>query len=255
MLIDTHCHLNDPSKFSDVADEIAFGLDQGVERMVVVGVKPEEWAFTVELAERHPSLRCILGWHPNYTRDYERSQLSVLEGLAQSASCLALGEIGLDYHWDFSPRETQFEALRDQLDLAERLGLPVVFHAREAYSDLLDVLEARPKRPYLLHCFAGSCEDATRAVALGCYFGIDGPITYKKSEELREIVRKLPRDRMVVETDAPYLTQVPMRGKSNRPGYVSYVNRALADVLGITEAECAELTTRNAVGFFGSSLI
>jgi TatD DNase family protein len=250
MLIDTHCHLNDTEKFEDVAGEIGFARENGVGRMILVGVKPEEWSFTLELVHKYEELFCILGWHPNYTKDYEKKQLGELERLAGSEKCLAIGEIGLDHHWDFSPPDTQLRALIDQLDLAEKLNLPVVFHAREAYSDLLDVLESRAGRPYLLHCFAGSIEDARRAVKLDCYFGVDGPITYKKADDLRGVIKTVPMDRLVVETDAPYLTPVPFRGKLNRPGYVYLVNKALGEVLGVSESECAALTTANAERFF-----
>ncbi len=254
MLIDTHCHLNDPSAFPDAAAEIAAAKAKGVERIIVVGVKPDEWAETVRLAESHEELFCILGWHPNYTADYSPDRLQELETLLQRPKTLALGEIGLDYHWDYSPPEVQRRALLDQLGLAQKLEMPVVFHAREAYSDLLDVLEARPKRPYLLHCFAGSQQDAQRGAELGCYFGVDGPVTYKKAEDLRQILRRLPPDRLVVETDAPYLTPVPYRGKPNRPAYIPEIVAGLAAALGISPEECASVTTINAKRFFGSSL-
>lgn len=253
-VIDTHCHLNDPEAFPDVASEIQEARRNGVDRMVVVGVQPVEWARTVALTEEHPELFCILGWHPNYTAEYDEARLAELEVLLGRSKALALGEIGLDYHWDYSPPQVQARALIAQLDLAERLELPVVFHAREAYSDLLNVLEARPQRPYLFHCFAGDANDAGRAMALDAYFGVDGPISYKKADALREIVRSLPRDRVLTETDAPYMTPVPHRGKPNRPAYVRHVTEALAETLGITLEQCEEVTTENAVRFFGAGL-
>jgi TatD DNase family protein len=255
LLIDTHCHLNDQGKFASVDQEIEFARSQGVQRMIVVGIEPIEWSRTVDLAKAHPELFCILGWHPNHTADYSKDKLASLATLARTPKCLAIGEIGLDYHWDYASPTIQREALLDQLDLAQGLNLPVVFHAREAYSDLLDVLEARPPRPYLLHCFAGDAQDARRATALECYFGVDGPISYKKADELRDVIRSLPQDRLVVETDAPYLTPVPFRGKPNRPGYVKNVNAALAETLGLSDADCQELTTQNALRFFGSHLL
>lgn len=251
MLIDTHCHLNDRKAFPDVNAEIAEATRLGATRLIVVGVEPGEWHSTVELCERHDELSFILGWHPNYTKEYDPLRLNELRTLLFHPKALALGEIGLDYHWDFSPPETQRKALIDQLDLASELAKPVVFHAREAYSDLLDVLEARPVRPYLFHCFSGSPEEAARAVRLDAYFGVDGPISYKKADELRGLVRTLPRDRLLVETDAPYLTPVPHRGKPNRPAYVRYVAEALAACLQISFDECANLTTNNAERFFG----
>jgi TatD DNase family protein len=255
MIVDTHCHLNDVEKFPDVGAEIALGRSYGVERMIVVGVKPEEWEFTVKLAERHAELFCILGWHPNYTVHYRKSVLEELEELAGSSKCLAIGEIGLDYHWNYSPREAQRRALQDQLDLAQKLRLPVVFHAREAYSDLLDLLEARDVPRCLFHCFAGNSAEAERAVRLDAYFGVDGPITYKNAENLRCVIQGLPRNRVVLETDAPYLAPVPFRGKPNRPAYVHLINRQLAAIWELEEAACADLTTDNAGSFFGEKLM
>jgi TatD DNase family protein len=254
MLIDTHCHLNDFKAFPDPAADIEEAARLGVGKMIVVGVEPAEWGRTVEICEAHPELFCILGWHPNYTKDYDPGLLVELSDLISHPKSLALGEIGLDYHWDYSPPSTQHRALTDQLDLAAQVGKPVVFHAREAYSDLLDVLEGRPVRPYLFHCFAGSQEEAERAVRLGAFFGVDGPISYKKADDLRSIVRGLPKDRLVVETDSPYMTPVPHRGKPNRPAYVRYVAEALAECLGIPIGECEKLTTTNAVSFFGNAL-
>lgn len=250
MLIDTHCHLHDLKAFPFPEEALARAIDAGVGRLIVVGVNPEDWERAVAFAESHTGVFALVGWHPNQTADYTEASLQVLEKLLGHPKVLALGEIGLDYHWDFAPREIQFRALHAQLDLAERLALPVVFHAREAYGDLLGVLEKRRRGSYLFHCFAGTAEEAGRGVLLGAYFGVDGPITYKKADELRRIVAAIPRDRLVVETDSPYLTPVPFRGKPNEPAYVKYVNAGLAAALGLSEDECAALTTENAGRFF-----
>lgn len=255
MLIDTHCHLNDAKSFPDVRAEIDLALAAGVGRMIVVGTHPEDWARAISLAEAQPELFAIVGWHPNYTAEYATSSLESLEGLLAHPKVLGLGEIGLDYHWDYAPRPIQHRALQEQLDLAMRLQVPVVFHAREAYSDLLDVLEPRARLPYLFHCWAGSGEEAARAVALGARFGVDGPISYKKADELRAVIRAIPPERLVIETDAPYMSPVPYRGKPNRPAYVAEVNRALAETLGISPDACAEITTTSAVEFFGPRLV
>ncbi|MGV3615697.1 MAG: TatD family hydrolase [Fimbriimonas sp.] len=251
MLIDTHCHLNDAKAFPDPPAEIEAAREAGVERLIVVGTHPPDWTTAIALAAQHETVFAIVGWHPNYTADYDRATLSELEALLKHPKVLALGEIGLDYHWDYSPRMTQYDALRDQLDLAVRVDVPVVFHAREAYSDLLDVLEARPPHPYLFHCWAGDAAEAARAVAMGAYFGVDGPVSYKKADELRAVLRTIPLDRLVLETDAPYMSPVPYRGKPNRSAYIPHINRALAAALEISEAECAKATTENAIRFFG----
>lgn len=250
MLIDTHCHLNDQEAFPDPEAEIAFAVSMGVERLCVVGTAPADWDRAVVLANRFENVFAIVGWHPNYTADYDSGTLTVLAELLAHPKVIALGEIGLDYHWDFAPREKQFRALHDQLDLARELDVPLVFHAREAYSDLLDVLEKRGPGKYLFHCFAGTSEEASRGVALGAYFGVDGPITYKKSDQLREVVRQIPKDRIVVETDAPYMAPVPYRGKANRPGYVKLVNDGLALALDMDAELCARQSTLNALQFF-----
>jgi TatD DNase family protein len=250
-MIDTHCHLNDSKAFPDPRAEIDAALAAGVNRLIVVGTHPPDWANTISLAEAYEEVFAIVGWHPNYTAEYDRSSLAELESLLNHPRVLALGEIGLDYHWDYSPRMTQFDALKDQLDLAARLQVPVVFHAREAYSDLLDVLEARPSHPYLFHCWAGTEAEAARAVALGGYFGVDGPVTYKKADELRAVLASIPLDRLVLETDAPYMAPIPHRGKPNRSAYIPLINAGLAQAHGVTPETCAEATTANARRFFG----
>lgn len=254
MLIDTHCHLNDAAAFPDPAVEIAAARAAGVERLIVVGTNPPDWERAVTLAERFDEVFAIVGWHPNYTADYQEETLAPLEELLAHPRVLALGEIGLDYHWDYAPRDRQREALEAQLDLAAKVGVPVVFHAREAYSDLLDLLEARPVIPYLFHCFTGNVDEARRAVALGACLGVDGPVSYPKAEALREVLRTVPPERLVLETDSPYMSPVPFRGKPNRPAYVAHVGAALAGALGLEEAEVARLTTDNAVRFFGPRL-
>lgn len=251
MLIDSHCHLNDSKAFPDPAQELAECARAGVEAVFVVGTGPEDWDRAVELADRFENVYAIVGWHPNYTAEYNRSSLSDLTERLRHPKVIALGEIGLDYHWDYAPRDIQHQALSDQLELGMRLNLPIVFHAREAYEDLLSVLEPLGPYRYLFHCFAGNAEEAARAVELGAYFGVDGPITYKKSDDLRQVIAGIPHERLVVETDAPYMAPVPFRGKPNRPAYVAQVNAGLAQTLGIEALACATLTTANAKRFFG----
>ncbi len=254
MLIDTHCHIHDREKFPEPGVAVEEASRAGVERIVVVGVNPEDWENAIELAERFEQVFAIVGWHPNYTADYAPGSLNELVRIMAHPKVLALGEIGLDYHWSYSPRETQLRALRDQLELAADLGRPVVFHARDATTDLLDLLESGPAVQTLLHCFMGSEEDALRAAEMGSYFGIDGPITYKRSDELRRIAALLPPERLVLETDSPYLSPEPYRGKTNQPANLTWINLTLSQVLGMPSEACAEMTSANAVRFFGSRL-
>jgi TatD DNase family protein len=250
MLIDTHCHLQDEKAFPDVGAALHAAEEAGAERVIVVGTQPLDWEKAIELADRFERAYAIVGWHPNYTSGFSAESMKVLEEHLAHPKVLACGEIGLDYHWDYAPRERQFEALAAGLDLAARLDKPVVFHAREAYGDLLDVLESRPAHDYLFHCWAGDREEARRAVALGAYFGVDGPVTYPKAEPLREVLREIPTDRLVIETDSPYMAPHPFRGKPNQPAYVRYVNDGLAKTLGIEFDECARMTSANARRFF-----
>jgi len=253
LLIDTHCHLNLLEHFPDPASEVAHAQSMGVERLVVVGVDVETSRIAINLAERFEEVYAVVGVHPNHSAEVEPRWIQSVQSLTEHPKAVALGEVGLDYHWDFATRAQQYEALSTQLSLANSNALPVVFHCREAYADLLDILESAlglRSAPWLLHCFSGDTEDAKRAVAMDCYFGVDGPLTYKSAGELRELVKTLPRDRIVIETDAPYLTPVPHRGKPNRPGFVSYVNAMLASLWGTSSEQAAQQTTENALRFF-----
>lgn len=248
--IDTHCHLNDGEAFPDPAATVEAARQAGVDRIFVVGTEFSSIERSLELADQFEAIYAIVGFHPNYTAEYADNWIDRLRPYLQHPKVLALGEIGLDYHWDYSPKGRQFEALLDQLNLAEELNLPVVFHSREANDDLLDVLESRPMRPYLVHCFSGDAGHARRLDALGAYIGVDGPLTYKKADDLRATVAGYPRDRVVIETDSPYMAPVPYRGKPNQPAWVVEVGRMLANIWDVTEAEAALQTTRNAETFF-----
>jgi TatD DNase family protein len=250
-LIDTHCHLNFPDAFPDPDSEIQTACDAGVEGLVLVGCDLPSSAKAIEIAERHTAVHAVVGIHPNYSASLPDGWLQQVERLLDHPKAVALGEIGLDFHWDFAKPSEQEVCLVRQLDLARSSERPVVFHCRKAYPELLTILERAPLERMLFHCFSGSAEDARRAVALGAYLGVDGPITYKGAGELREILKTVPAERILIETDSPYMTPVPHRGKPNRPAYVVYVNRALASLLGVSEEACAAMTTRNAERFFG----
>ncbi len=249
-LIDTHCHLNLLDSFPDPEPEFTACADAGI-GIILVGLDPETGRRAVDLAEAHDNVWAIVGRHPNYAHGYGPAELAVYCDLLKHPKVVALGEIGLDFHWDFATRDQQDRALFDQLDLAQEVGSPVVFHCREAYPELLTVLESRPPHPYLFHCFAGDADDARRAIALDAYFGVDGPITYKKADGLRTVVSNLPKNRIVLETDSPYMAPVPHRGKPNRPSYLPLIAEGLAAVWGETPEATAFQTTENARAFFG----
>jgi TatD DNase family protein len=253
LLIDTHCHLNLTEHFPNPDAEVACARSMGVECVVVVGVDLESSRVALELADKFEKVFAVVGIHPNHAADYKPAWIDDLRIMLAHPKAVALGEIGLDYHWDYASRAEQYEALTDQLGLATELTCPIVFHCREAYEDLLDILGPHASltaSPSVLHCFAGSEVDAGRAMELGLYFGVDGPLTYKNAQSLRDIVQTLPRDRVVIETDAPYLTPVPHRGKPNRPGYVAHVNSMLASLWGVPIEEAERQTTENAKRLF-----
>ena len=250
-LVDTHCHLNDTQAFPLAQVAVSEALEAGVSRLVVVGIDTESSRKAVELANEFAEVFAVVGWHPNHAHQYRKSELIELERLLAHPKVVALGEIGLDFYRDHASVADQHQCLQDQLGLAAELNVPVVFHCRDAYNELLEVLESRPPHKYLFHCFAGDAVHAQRAVKLDCWFGVDGPVTYSSANTLRSIIAELPRDRIVIETDAPWMTPVPYRGQRNRPAWVTYVNQALAEVLSLAPEECADLTTANACSFFG----
>ena len=249
-LIDTHCHINDPNAFTDVRATLNEAAQAGVYRCFVIGMESVTFASALKLADEHDEVYAVLGYHPNRTANFNLSWIEELRPHLAHKKVLAVGEIGLDYHWDYASKDDQMAALTAQLDLAEQVDKPAVFHSREANHDLLAVLESRPTRPYLVHCFSGDKDDAARLNMLGAYIGVDGPITYPKSTELRDILATYPKDRVVIETDSPYMAPVPYRGKPNQPAYVAYVCEALARVWGVSKEEAARITTENALRFF-----
>lgn len=250
-LIDTHCHLNDTEAFPNPSEAIAEAQAAGVEKLIVIGVDSESSRLAVKIAEEHEGVFATVGWHPNYTKDFDPNELAEIAKMLDHPKVVAIGEIGLDFHWDYATREQQFTALLAQLDLADERDMPVVFHCREADEDLLDVLEKRSQGRWLLHCFAGNQADAKRAIALGCLFGVDGPVTYKNAAMLRETIKMIGLESIVIETDAPWMTPVPHRGKRNKPAWVKHVNEGLAEAFGVTPEVTARITTKNAENFFG----
>lgn len=249
MLIDTHCHINLRDAFPDPAQTIDDSIQQGVTKLVVVGIDELSSRYAVELSERFESVFAVVGHHPNSAAHFSLRDLGWIRELLSHPKAVALGEIGLDFHWDYATREQQEASLISQLDLAADLQVPVVFHCRKAYPELLDILESRELSHYLFHCFSGTHEEARRALALGGILGVDGPITYKKSS-LPDLFATIPVDRIVVETDSPYMPPEPFRGKPNHPKHVVLVNRALALAQGLTEEEMAKRTSETATRFF-----
>lgn len=255
-LIDTHAHLNDPKFSADIREVIARASGAGVERMIVCGYDLDSSRAAVELADRFESVYATVGVHPHDAKSYDPSVERAIEELSGASKVLAIGEIGLDFHYDFSPRSQQLAAFEAQIDLAGRLSLPIVVHSRESNAEALEVLRQRAGNitGCVFHCFSGDADFAQNVLDMGFYIGIDGPITYKASEKLRKVVEICPLDRLLVETDCPYLTPVPHRGKRNEPAYVRYVAEEAARVKSITLQELAEATSNNARRLFGAAL-
>lgn len=251
-MIDTHCHLNFSDAFPDPASAIERGRENGVQKFIVVGCDEPTSRRALELADEHDCVYACVGWHPNYASTFENNSLAILQEMASHPKAVAIGEVGLDYHWDYATPEQQRHCTMMQLELAADLGTTAVFHCRDAWDDLLDWLEEDAPRPpkLVFHCFSGNEEHARRALALGGFLGVDGPVTYPKASLLRSVLADAPRDRLVIETDAPYLTPHPYRGKPNEPALLPLINRALAEVLNISPEDCARLTTDNAHAAF-----
>ncbi len=258
VLVDTHCHFNFEAFAPDRDALWEDARAHGVTRLINPAVDLESGAQALALSARHDGVYMAAGVHPNYTADYIPALLNAIAEQATQPKCVAIGEIGLDYHWDFSPKAQQWRAFEDQLSLAARLGLPVIIHNREATEDVLSILsawratvpESQRERLGVLHSFSASPESAERALALGFYLGFSGPITYKKADDLRRVAARTPLDRLLIETDAPYLTPHPHRGERNTPAYVRYVAERLAALHDLPFEVMAQRTTQNAERLF-----
>lgn len=258
-LVDSHCHLSDDAFAADLPDVLARARESGVSRVVVPGVDLPSSRRAVELAESNAGLYAAVGVHPHEARQWNAETEVELRQLARSPRVVAIGEIGLDYHYDHSPRPQQRAAFDAQLAVAAELGLPVIVHNREAIDDVLASLLPwaaslpAPHRhhPGVLHAFSADVRSGRRAVAAGFSLGIAGPITFKNADDRRRITAELPIESFLIETDSPYLTPHPHRGSRNEPAYVRLVAQALADMEGMDQTELATRTTNNAAELFG----
>lgn len=253
MLIDTHCHLDFPDFAEERADVIARAASEGVARMVTISTRVNRFADIRAIAATHEAVFCSVGTHPHNAGEERGISADDLIALAAYEKCVAIGEAGLDYHYDKAPRDAQAEGFRIHIDAARRTGLPLVIHARSADEDVAAILAeetAKGPFPFILHCFSSGRALAETGVALGGYVSFSGILTFRNSEELRAIARDIPRERLLVETDAPYLAPVPHRGKRNEPAFVRRTAEILADTLGLTLANIAEITTANALRVF-----
>jgi len=249
MLIDSHAHLEMPEFRKDLEAVIQRAKESGVEYVFTVGTEKKDWKRALEIAESHPSIYAILGVHPHNAKEIDHQTYSMLRELCRNEKVKAYGEIGLDFFRTFSPRDLQLMRFREQIGLAKELGLPVVIHDREAHQETLEILKSEGAKDCggIIHCFSGDYGMAKVCMDMGFYISIPGSVTFKNAESFREVVKRIPLDSLLVETDAPFLTPVPFRGKRNEPSYVRYTAQRMAEVKNISLEKVAEVTTQNAM--------
>ena len=253
MFIDTHCHLEDEKFSEDRAEILERAKAAGVERIINFGSTFQSSVAVTELAKNFSELYAGVGIHPEEIDDFDEKICARLAELAAEKKVVAVGEIGLDYHWekDSERRLLQQKIFIAQLDLARQLNLPVCVHDRDAHGDTLKILQAEGKNLRgVLHCYSGSLETAREVFKLGWFIGVDGPLTFKNSAKLPEVVKAAPRDMILIETDAPYLAPTPHRGKRNEPAFVVEVAKKLAEIRGETLEDVAAYTTANAKNLY-----
>jgi TatD DNase family protein len=248
MLVDSHCHLD----FPDFAEELDAIIDRakaaGVERMVTISTRVKRIEHLLQIAGAYPEVYCSVGTHPHQAAEELDVTVDDLVRWAEHPKVVAIGEVGLDYFYDHAPRDAQAAGFRTHIAAARITGLPLVIHARDADADVAAILEDEMGKgafPFILHCFSSGRGLAEAGVALGGYVSFSGILTFKNSEEIRAIARDVPRDRLLVETDAPFLAPPPHRGKRNEPSFVKETAKVLAETIGVTEAEIASITTDN----------
>ena len=257
-LVDTHCHLNFRAYADDLDAVMKRAGEAGVRQIVVPAIDLDSCGEALALAEAYAGICPALGVHPNSSKEADPARIEQIRDWSRRDKVIAIGEIGLDYYWDKSPKHLQIKWFEAQLELAAELGLPVIIHNREATNDVLEVLaswaarlppELR-NRPGVLHSFSGDRAQAERALALGFYLGFTGPLTFKKAHALREVAKSAPRARLLIETDGPFLTPQPYRGKRNEPAYLPYINDKLAELHDVSPIEMARQTSANADALF-----
>jgi TatD DNase family protein len=262
-IIDTHAHLDMPEFDSDREEVIARAKDAGVTTIVTIGIDLTSCRKAIQLAEKHSGVWAAVGIHPQETKGVEAKDVDILELLAKSNRVVAIGEIGLDFYRNYSSKEDQIAVLMPQLEIAAKSGLPVIIHCRQAQAEMIPILqnwvnsqrlpEGKPRG--VLHCFSGDFETAERYLRMGFYISLGGYIGYPSSAKLRETIQKIPLERIVIETDCPFLPPQKYRGKRNEPCYTLITAGVLAEIKRLTLEEIAQQTTQNAVKLFSLNAI
>ncbi|MED4696974.1 TatD family hydrolase [Peribacillus frigoritolerans] len=253
MLFDTHVHVNAEQFNEDLEDVIERAKEAGVDNMVVVGFDRPTIIRAMELIETYDFMYAAVGWHPVDAIDMTEDDLKWIEELSNHPKVVAIGEMGLDYHWDKSPKDVQMEVFRKQIRLAKKVGLPIIIHNREATADIVNILkeEEASRVGGIMHCFSGSAETALECINMNFYISLGGPVTFKNAKKPKEVAAAVPLDRLLIETDCPYLAPHPYRGKRNEPSYVKLVAEQIAEIKQLTIEEVSQATTENAKKLFG----
>jgi TatD DNase family protein len=253
-VVDSHCHLDYKGLIEDLPDVLSRAEAAGVGLMLTIGTRVRRFRAILDIAEAHPNVWCTVGTHPHHAAEESDVTVRELIEFAQHPKVVGVGEAGLDYHYDFSPPDIQAASFRIHIAAARETGLPLVIHSREAEGDTAAILENEMGKGAfkpLLHCFTSKRDLAARGLALGAYVSFSGILTYKNGEDIRAVAKDVPLDRMLIETDAPYLAPVPYRGKPNEPSYVVKTLEKLAEVKGIAVPEMARITSENFFRLFG----
>jgi TatD DNase family protein len=253
MFIDTHVHLNADQYEDDLQEVINRALEANVKKMVVIGFDRITIERAMKLVEQYSFIYAVVGWHPVDAIDCTEEDLKWIEELAAHEKVVGIGEMGLDYHWDKSPKDVQQVLFRKQIRLAQKVKLPIIIHNRDATEDVIRILQEEEAQLTggIMHCYGGSVETAKQCIEMNFMISLGGPVTFKNAKKPKEVATKIPLENLLIETDAPYLAPHPYRGKRNEPALVTLVAEEIARLKGISIEEVAEVTTKNAELFFG----
>lgn len=250
-IIDSHCHLHDERYNDDLPAVLNRANEAGITHFVTIGCDIPTTKAAQRIAHTYGPIYFSAGFHPHDAKGMDEESFQELKAMAQDEKCVAIGECGLDYYYEHSPKETQQKVFTRQLDLAKELKKPVVIHLRDAYEDCFAILKgANLSEKIVIHCFSGTKEHAQTFLELGCYLSLSGIVTFKKPLDLLEVAKMTPQDRLLIETDAPYLTPHPFRGKRNEPNLITYTLKTIAEARNENECLLAERLYKNTVAFF-----
>ena len=252
-IVDTHCHLNDEALYKDLDNVISRARQAGVEKMVVIGWDKASSELAIKIAEQYENIYAVIGFHPENVFDINDDVLYKTLELCKKPKVVGIGEIGLDYHWtkDLEKREIQKQYFVKQIEFANKVGLPISIHSREAFNDTLEILkEHKPMHGGVMHCYSGSVENTNDIINLGLYIGLDGPVTFTNAKTPKEVAAEIPLEKLVVETDCPYLSPHPLRGTVNEPANISLIVDAIAEARGMSKKHLLDVLYQNSCKLF-----